>query len=101
MLTVPGYGEAAISISSDMADTQKIGHTIRLVGNVTNAIGRLNLGDKVGIRGPYGSPWPIIESKGKDIYIAAGGIGLPPMREDPALRVVKGGEDEKRKRRKK
>ncbi|MFC1997347.1 FAD/NAD(P)-binding protein [Chloroflexota bacterium] len=80
MLTVPGYGEAAISISSDMAEGDKIGHTIRLTGNLTNAIGRLNIGDMVGVRGPYGSAWPVIESKGKDIYLAAGGIGLPPLR---------------------
>lgn len=83
MLTVPGYGEAAISISSNMLDLDRVGHTIRLAGNLTNAIGRLNIGDTVGIRGPYGSPWPILESKGKDIYMAAGGIGLPPLR--PAI----------------
>ena len=83
MLTVPGYGEAAISISSDMADKDKVGHTIRLAGNVTNAISRLKVGDTVGVRGPFGSAWPIIESKGKDIYMAAGGIGLPPLR--PAI----------------
>jgi len=80
MLSVPGYGEAAISISSDIADPQKVGHTIRLTGNLTNAIGRLKVGATVGVRGPYGSAWPIIESRGKDVYIAAGGIGLPPMR---------------------
>jgi len=80
MLTVPGYGEAAISISSDMNDPTRVGHTIRLAGNLTNAVGRLNIGDTVGLRGPYGSAWPVVESKEKDIYMAAGGIGLPPLR---------------------
>ena len=80
ILTVPGYGEAAISISSDIVDTEKIGHTIRLMGNVTNAISRLKVGDTVGVRGPFGSSWPIRGHKGKDIYISAGGIGLPPLR---------------------
>jgi NAD(P)H-flavin reductase len=80
MLTVPGYGEAAISISSDIQDTSKVGHTIRLAGNVTRAISRLGVGDVLGVRGPFGSCWPVEESKGKDIYIAAGGIGLPPLR---------------------
>ena len=80
MLTVPGFGEAAISISSNILDTERVGHTIRMTGNLTNAIGRLKVGDMVGIRGPYGTAWPIIESKGKDIYMAAGGIGLPPLR---------------------
>jgi NAD(P)H-flavin reductase len=80
ILTVPGYGEAAISISSDLEDTETVGHTIRLAGNVTNAIDRLKVGDTVGIRGPFGSYWPIEACTGKDIYIAAGGIGLPPLR---------------------
>jgi NAD(P)H-flavin reductase len=83
ILSVPGYGEAAISISSNMTDKEKVGHTIRLAGNVTNAISRLKIGDAVGVRGPFGSTWPILESKGKDIYMAAGGIGLPPLR--PAI----------------
>ena len=80
ILSVPGYGEAAISISSDSLDKDKVGHTIRLAGNVTRAIGRLKVGDAIGVRGPYGSHWPIEELAGKDIYIAAGGIGLPPLR---------------------
>jgi NAD(P)H-flavin reductase len=80
LLTVPGYGEAAISISSDPKNTEAIGHTIRLTGNVTNAIDRLGIGGTLGLRGPFGSYWPLEELKGKDIYIAAGGIGLPPLR---------------------
>ena len=80
LLTVPGYGEAAISISSHPNNKEVIGHTIRLAGNVTTAIDRLGVGGKLGIRGPFGSAWPVEQLKGKDIYIAAGGIGLPPLR---------------------
>lgn len=80
ILTVPGYGEAAISISSDIEKVETVGHTIRLAGNVTNAIDRLRVGDTVGIRGPFGTSWPLEACTGKDIYIAAGGIGLPPLR---------------------
>jgi len=80
ILSVPGYGEAAISISSDVSDPEKIGHTIRFVGNVTHAVARSKIGDTIGIRGPFGSAWPIEACQGKEIYIAAGGIGLPPMR---------------------
>lgn len=80
MLQVPGLGESAISISSSPEDTSKIGHTVRFVGNVTNGISRLKVGDQIGLRGPFGSAWPIDKCVGKDIYIAAGGIGLPPLR---------------------
>ncbi|HBX71337.1 MAG TPA: Ni/Fe hydrogenase subunit gamma [Chloroflexi bacterium] len=80
MVYLPGYGEAAISISSDPADPAHIGHTIRFVGNVTRAVSRLRVGDVVGLRGPFGAPWPMDELCCKDVIIAAGGIGLAPLR---------------------
>ncbi len=83
MLYVPGFGEAAISISSDPAKPDKIGHSIRFVGNVTRAVSRMKVGDVVGLRGPFGNSWPMDEIQGKDIFVATGGIGLPPLR--PAI----------------
>jgi NAD(P)H-flavin reductase len=80
MLYLPGYGEAAISISSDAEQRETIGHTVRFVGNVTRAVSRLKIGDPVGLRGPFGTHWPIEQLEGKDILLAAGGIGLPPLR---------------------
>jgi len=87
MLLVPGLGEAAISISSDMEDGHRIGHTIRSVGNITSTIARMNVGDVLGVRGPFGNWWPVDDWLGKDIVIAAGGIGLPPMR--PVLYYIR------------
>jgi NAD(P)H-flavin reductase len=83
MIYLPGYGEAAISISSDSEKRDLIGHTVRYVGNVTRAISRLKSGDAVGLRGPFGTHWPVETLEGKDIIIAGGGIGIPPMR--PAI----------------
>jgi NAD(P)H-flavin reductase len=81
MLYIPGYGEAAISMSSDLESSPGlIVHTIRHVGNVTKAIKRMKLGDVVGIRGPFGTVWPLDTIQGKDVIIACGGIGLPPLR---------------------
>jgi NAD(P)H-flavin reductase len=80
MLYLPGYGEAAISISSDPEKPELIGHTVRFVGNVTQAISRLNVGETLGIRGPFGTTWQIDELQGQDVVIAAGGIGLAPLR---------------------
>ena len=81
MLYMPGYGEAAISMSSDVesADGLVI-HTIRHVGNVTKATNRLKVGDIVGLRGPFGNSWPLEAVQGMDVVIACGGIGLPPLR---------------------
>ncbi len=80
MLYLPGYGESAISISSDPENHETIGHTIRLMGNVTKNIARLQVGDEVGIRGPFGTYWPIERYKGADLILGTGGIGLPPLR---------------------
>jgi NAD(P)H-flavin reductase len=80
MLYMPGLGESAISISSNAGDKTKVGHTVRTAGNVTKAISRMSKGDLIGIRGPFGTYWPMDMLKGKDVVIAAGGIGLPPLR---------------------
>jgi len=83
MIYMPGFGESAISICSDPSDRSKIGHSVRFVGNVTNALGRLKVGDIIGLRGAFGTFWPMKELEGKDVFIACGGIGLPPLR--PAI----------------
>jgi NAD(P)H-flavin reductase len=83
MLYLPGIGEAAISISSDTEQPEALMHTIREAGNVTQAIARLDVGDVIGVRGPYGSSWPLAHARGLDVIIVAGGIGLPPLR--PAI----------------
>lgn len=80
MLYLPGIGEAAISISSDPAQTDQLGHTIRFAGNVTRAIGRLKVGEVIGLRGPFGSTWPLRRLRGQDVHIVTGGIGLAPLR---------------------
>jgi len=80
MLSIPGVGEAPISISSDAAEKGFIEHTIRSVGAVTNFIKHLEVGAKLDIRGPYGAGWPAAEAKGKNVLIVAGGIGLAPLR---------------------
>lgn len=80
MLYLPGFGESAISMSSDPGTVGSIGHTIRFAGNVTRGIARLKPGQKIGVRGPFGRPWPVDQAVGKDVLLVAGGIGLAPIR---------------------
>lgn len=80
MLYLPGIGEAAISISSDPDRPQTLLHTVREVGNVTRALARLRVGDGLLLRGPFGSSWPMEKSRGCDLVIAGGGVGLAPLR---------------------
>jgi NAD(P)H-flavin reductase len=83
MLYVFGQGEIPISISGHCSQTKKWHHTVRNVGAVSNALCSLKEGQKVGVRGPFGTSWPIDEAKGKDIIFIAGGLGLAPLR--PAI----------------
>jgi NAD(P)H-flavin reductase len=80
MLYLPGFGESAISISSDPERPELLGHTVRVAGIVTGALARCGIGDEVLLRGPFGSAWPIVECIGRDVVVAAGGIGLAPLR---------------------
>lgn len=80
LISIFGIGESAISISSCANLQGTFDHTVRAVGNVTNALAKLQVGDVVGIRGPYGFGWPMEEMKGKDVLLVAGGIGLAPLR---------------------
>lgn len=78
-----GMGESAISISGDPGETGALYHTIRRVGTVTRALSELQPGDTVGVRGPFGSAWPVDRLFGHDLVFVAGGIGLAPLR--PAI----------------
>jgi NAD(P)H-flavin reductase len=83
MLYVFGTGEVPISVSGDPKNTKVLVHTTRAVGNVTKAMWQLKKNDVIGVRGPYGSPWPVEAAEGRDVIIVAGGIGLAPLR--PAM----------------
>ncbi|MBN2227600.1 MAG: FAD/NAD(P)-binding protein [candidate division Zixibacteria bacterium] len=80
MLYVYGVGEVPISISGDSAQSHRLVHTTREVGTVTRAMRRLKAGDTIGVRGPYGTHWPIEKYEGNDIVLITGGIGLAPLR---------------------
>ena len=78
MLYLYGVGEVAISIVSDPEETNILSHTIRAIGRVTRALQQLQVGDRVGIRGPYGRGWPLEQAKGRDIVVVTGGLGCAP-----------------------
>lgn len=83
MLYVHGLGEVPISISGDPAVTDRLVHTIRAVGKVSAALCAAKPGAVIGVRGPYGTPWPVAKAIGEDIVFVAGGVGLAPLR--PAI----------------
>jgi len=86
MLYAFGVGEIPVSLSGDPAEGRRIVHTIRGVGPVSRALVSARRGELVGIRGPFGSRWPVDRAAGRDLLVVAGGIGLAPLR--PVLRHV-------------
>ena len=79
MLYAFGAGEVPISVSSIGGDGAVV-HTVRAVGAVTEAICAAKPGDVLGVRGPFGTAWPVAEAEGQDVVVVAGGIGLAPLR---------------------
>jgi NAD(P)H-flavin reductase len=79
MLYLYGVGEVPISIMSDPEERALIGHTIRAQGRVTQGLARLQAGDRVGLRGPFGRGWPLQEVSGCDIVLVTGGLGCAPV----------------------
>ncbi len=78
MLYAFGKGEVPISISA--VNGRRVTHTVRDVGLVTKALTQLRAGAVMGVRGPFGLGWPMEASRGRDIVVVAGGLGLAPLR---------------------
>jgi sulfhydrogenase subunit gamma (sulfur reductase) len=79
-ISLPGHGESAISITSPSYQKDTLEILVRKVGTVTNALFALNIGAKIGIRGPFGNGIEVRNFYGKDIIVVAGGCGAAPMR---------------------
>ncbi|HZW92964.1 MAG TPA: FAD/NAD(P)-binding protein [Candidatus Eremiobacteraceae bacterium] len=80
MLWVFGVGELPISISGDPAERDRLVYTVRSVGQATQTLVSREVGEAVGVRGPFGTGWPVEQAQGRDVLVIAGGIGLAPLR---------------------
>ncbi|MBL7200122.1 MAG: FAD/NAD(P)-binding protein [Anaerolineae bacterium] len=81
-----GVGESPFGIASTTARGETIEFAINRIGTVTDALHRMDVGDKIGVRGPLGNGFPMDEFKGKDIVILGGGIGGAPLR--PVIHTI-------------
>ena len=80
MVEVPGFGEVPISISSSSNNKQYVELCIRKAGRVTEVLHRAKKGTRIGIRGPFGTSFPMEAMAGSDVLLVAGGLGLAPLR---------------------
>ena len=79
-VSIFGIGEAPISISSSPTKKGTFELCVRRLGNVTSKLHKLNVGDRIGIRGPFGNGFDAEALKGKDLLFIAGGLGIAPLR---------------------
>lgn len=79
-LSIFGIGEAPISISSSPGTGPEFELLVRTIGDVTSKLDTLAIGDKVGVRGPFGNGFNIQGLRGRNLLYIGGGCGLAPLR---------------------
>ncbi len=80
MVSIPGIGEAPISLTSSPSLKGCFELVVRNAGSLTSALHKMEKGDTVGIRGPFGKGFPIDVLEGNDLLFVAGGLGIVPLR---------------------
>ncbi len=80
MIEVPGYGEVPISISGSASNHGFLEFCIRRAGTVTSVLHRAKPGARVGVRGPFGTSFPVAKMRDHHVLLIAGGLGLAPLR---------------------
>ena len=80
MVSIPGVGDAPISISSSPTKRGSFELVVRNVGKLTGVLHKMEAGDTLGIRGPFGKGFPVQTLEGNDLLFVAGGLGIVPLR---------------------
>ena len=76
-VSLPGFGEAPFSISSAPGKCLEI--TVKKIGDVTQGLFKLEKGDEVGVRGPFGTYYPLEKMAERDLVFVAGGFGIASL----------------------
>jgi len=79
-VSLTGFGEAPFCICSDASVKNKFEICVRKVGMATGALHAMKVGARVGVRGPYGRPFPVELAQKRNLLLVAGGLGLETMR---------------------
>lgn len=79
-LSVPGGGEVPISPADLPGADGTLELCVRRVGHVTELLHQAPAGAPLGIRGPFGTGFPLQEMEGRPVLLLAGGLGIAPLR---------------------
>src|SRR5664280_1667868 len=75
-----GAGESTFNLCSSSTWQDRLEFCFRRTGRVTEALWRMEEGDTIGFRGPYGNYYPTESWEGRNLIFIAGGIAMPPVR---------------------
>lgn len=79
-LSIFGKGESPIGIASSPTQKGYIEFTVQRAGVVTSALHDMEVGARMGVRGPLGNSWPIEYLEGKNVVIVGGGFAFSTLR---------------------
>jgi NAD(P)H-flavin reductase len=79
-LGIPGLGEAPFTPSSSPSEPERVAFTILKTGALTDRFHECEVGQTLGLRGPFGKGYPIDKLEGKEVLVVGGGVGLAPLR---------------------
>lgn len=79
-VSILGVGEVPISIASSPTKRGSFELVVRNTGRVTGALHKLEAGNELGIRGPFGKGFPVRILEGNDLLFVAAGLGMVPLR---------------------
>jgi NAD(P)H-flavin reductase len=79
-ISLPGFGEAPFSICSSPNEKKSFELCVKKIGTLTNQFHKMKKGENIGIRGPYGTSFPVKLLESRDLILVGGGIGIEPLR---------------------
>lgn len=80
LLSVPGFGESALTITTATLELPEFEIAVRSQGTSTQALHRLKAGDVAYVQGPLGNAALTGKIYGRELLVIGGGIGLAPLR---------------------
>ena len=80
MVGVFGCGESPFAIASSPTKKGYIEVSVMKLGRVTSALHECEVGETIGVRGPYGNGFDVDAWQGKNMVFIGGGIGQAPLR---------------------
>lgn len=79
-LSLLGFGECPIGIASSPTEAGHLLFTVKRAGFVTKQLHRADVGDIIGVRGPFGNGYPLELMQGKNVLIVGGGFAFTTLR---------------------